>query len=107
MKRTWKRINEEKGKTKHGTNIQSLVIDNNVIMDQKIIANILNNYFLSTADTINSDNNKHINTSITNPVTYLLNNFRRPFTKMSWQYASTYEIKKIIKSLRTKKYMWI
>ena len=96
MKSTWKIINKEKGKTKHGTDIQSLVIDNNVIMNQKIITNTLNNYFLSIADSINLDNNKHINTGITNPVTYLLNNFKRLFTKMSWQYASTYEIEKLL-----------
>ena len=28
MKCTWKKINEEKGKTRHGTDIQSLVTDN-------------------------------------------------------------------------------
>jgi len=39
---------------------------------------------------------------MTNPINYLTNNFRRPFPKISWQYASTYEIEKIIKSLRTK-----
>jgi hypothetical protein len=107
MKSTWKIINEEKGKTKHAMDTQSLVTDNNVIIDWELITNTLNDYFLSIADSINLDTNKHINTSITNPITYLLNNFKRPFTKMSWQYASTYEIKKIIKSLRTKKYMWI
>jgi hypothetical protein len=90
IKSTWKIINEEKGKTKHGTNIQYLVIDNNVIMNQNKITNTLNNYFLSLADSINSDKNKHINTSITSRVTYLSNSFRRPFIKMSWQYASTY-----------------
>jgi hypothetical protein len=35
MKSTWKIINEEKGKTKHGTDIQFLAIDNNAIMNQK------------------------------------------------------------------------
>ena len=39
---------------------------------------------------------------MTNPINYLTNNFRRPFAKISWQYASTYEIEKIMKSLRTK-----
>ncbi|GFG28533.1 hypothetical protein Cfor_03643, partial [Coptotermes formosanus] len=48
-----------------------------------------------------SDNNKHINASISNPITYLQNNFRS-FTKINWQYASTYELEKIIKSLKTK-----
>jgi hypothetical protein len=102
MKSTWTKINEKKGKTKHNTDIQSLVTDNNVLMNQNKISNTLNNYFLSIADSINSDNNKHINTSTTNPITYLSSSFRRLFSKMSWQYTSTYEIEKIIKSLRTK-----
>ena len=102
MKSTWKIKNEEKGKTKHSTDLQSLVTDNNVIMDQKIITNTRNNYILSIADSINLDNNKHINTGITSPITYLLNNLKRPFTEMSWQHASTYEIEKIFNSLRTK-----
>jgi len=102
MKTTWKIINEEKGKTKSSIDIQYLVINNNVIMNQNKIANIFNNYFISIAGTVNADNNKHINTSMTNPINYLTNNFRRPFPKISWQYASTYEIEKINKSLRTK-----
>jgi len=96
MKSTWKIINEEKGKTKHNTDIQSLVTANNVIMNQNKIVNTLNSYFLSIADSVNSDNNKHINTIITSPFTYLSNGFRRPFTIMSWQYACTYETEKII-----------
>ena len=94
MKSTWKIISEEKGKTKSGIDIQSLVMNSNVIVNQNKTANIFNNYFISTADTVNSDNNKHINTSITNPINYITNNFRRPFPKISWQYASTHEIKK-------------
>jgi len=89
--------NEEKGKTKSCIDIQSLVINNHVIMNQNKIANIFNNYFISKGDTINSDNNKHINTSMTNPINYLTKNFRRPFPKISWQYASTYEIEKNFK----------
>ena len=84
------------GGTKHSTDSQSLVTHDNVIMNQNKIANTLNIYFLSIADSVNSDNNKHINTIITNPITYLSHSFRRPFTKMRWQYACTYEIKKII-----------
>jgi len=102
MKSTWKIINEEKGETKSGVDIQSLVINNNVIINQNKIANIFNNNLLSVADIDNSDNNKHINTSMTNPINSLTNNFRRPFAKISWQHAITYQIEKIVKSLRTK-----
>jgi hypothetical protein len=41
MKSTWKIINEEKGKTKNDTDIKSLVINNNVIMNQNKIAKFL------------------------------------------------------------------
>ena len=68
MKSTWKIISEEKGKTKSTIDIQSLVINNDVIMNQNKIANIFNSHFISIADTVNSDNNRHINTSMTNPI---------------------------------------
>ena len=97
MKSTWKIKNEEKGKTKGGVDIQSLVINNSVIINQNKIANIFNNSFISFANTVNSDNNKRINKSMTNPINYLTNNFRRLFPQIIWQYASTYEIEKIIK----------
>jgi hypothetical protein len=102
MKSMWKIINEEKGKTQQGTDIPSLVIDNTEIRNQKKIANTFNNYFLSIADLTNRNNNNYTNTQINNPINYLLNSFKRPFTEISWQYASTYEIAKIIKSFKTK-----
>jgi len=83
MKSTWKIINEEKGKTKSSIDIQSIVTNNNVIINQNKIANIFNNHFISIADTVNSDNNKHVYTSMTHPINYLTNNFRRPFPKIS------------------------
>ena len=72
MKSTWKIINAEKGTQKHCTDIQSLMIDNYVIMNQNTIAETFNSYFLSIADSINTDNNKHVNTA--NPINYLSNN---------------------------------
>ena len=83
MKSTWKIINEEKGKTNSSIDIQSLIINNNVIMNQNKIANIFNNSFISIANTVNSDNNKHVNKSMTNTINYLTNNFRRPFPNIS------------------------
>ena len=50
-------------------------------MNQNKIANIFNNYFISIADTVNADNNKHINTSMTNPINCLTNNLKDPFQK--------------------------
>jgi len=112
--------------------IQSLLIDNNIIKNQNKIASTLNplnaelnpichvlalleahhilhvsrirvnNYFLSIADSINTDINKHIHSDRFNPINYLSNSFRRTISNISRQYASTYEIEKIIKALKTK-----
>jgi hypothetical protein len=106
MKSTWEIINEERGKAKKGIDVQSLIIDNNEITNQNQIANIFNNYFLSIMDTINSNNNNHRNTNMTYPINYLENSFRKPFANIHWQYTSTYEITKIIKSLKTKNSCW-
>jgi hypothetical protein len=36
------------------------------------------------------------------PSNYLINNFNNMFSTINWKYATTYEINKIIKSLKTK-----
>jgi len=37
-----------------------------------------------------------------NPYKYMINNFNSTFPRTNWNYATTYEIVKIIKSLKTK-----
>jgi hypothetical protein len=69
MKSTWKIINEEKGKTKQDIGIHSIMVDNKVIMNQNKIANTFNKYFLSIANSVISDHNKHISSSSINPIT--------------------------------------
>jgi Notch-like protein len=71
-------------------------------MNQKKIANLFNNYILSMADFINTDNNKAKNFSSINQINYLTKYYSKPFAKINWQYASTSEIGKIIKSLKSK-----
>jgi len=66
--------------------------------NQNTIANIFNRYFLSIAESLNSGNNKHTNIKEPNPIRYLINSSHWPFPKMSYHYASTYEIEKIIES---------
>ena len=39
---------------------------------------------------------------MTKSINYLANSFRKPFTRINWQYTSTYETGKMIKSLSTK-----
>jgi hypothetical protein len=59
MRNTWKIKNEEKGTTKSGNDIQSLVINNKIIMNQNEIANTINNYCITISDTLQPDN-KHL-----------------------------------------------
>jgi len=66
MKSTWKIINNEKGTTQHDMSVPSLVMNEKIITNQKEIANLFNNYFLSVADSINVDNNKAKNSSMIN-----------------------------------------
>ena len=97
---TWKVINTETGKSKQSTEIQSLMIDNNEIRNQKEIAITMNNYFLSVADSIITDISKRVDTA--GSIKYLSDNFKKPFTTMNWHYATTYETEKVIKSLKSK-----
>jgi hypothetical protein len=101
MKSTWEIINAERRKARKGIDIQSLIIDNNKTVNKTEVANVFNNYFLSIADATNSNNN-HRDTNMTNPINYLANSFRKPTANIHGQYTSTYEITKIIKSLKTK-----
>jgi hypothetical protein len=99
---TWKIINYKNGKPSCTNNTISLRINNKEVNNQNKITNIFNNYFLSIADSINSDNNKHTNLKVPNPISYLINSVHRTFPKMKWHYTSTYEIRNIIKSLKSK-----
>ena len=102
MATTWKIINHENGKSSHSNKTVPLRIENKEVTNQNKIANMFNNYFLSIAVTLTSGNNKHTNIKEPNPISYLLNSFHQPFPKMKWDYASTYEIGQIIKSLKSK-----
>ena len=67
------------------------------------IANTFNYYFSTVAD-IAFGNIKGNNDSKDNmgPSNYLITNLNNTFSRINWKYATTYEINKIIKSLKTK-----
>jgi hypothetical protein len=50
MKSTWRIINEEKGKPKPNGDIQTLILDNKLISNQKEIADTFNRYFITIAE---------------------------------------------------------
>ena len=102
MKSTWKIINREKGTKHQDTTVNTLTIDDSTIANQSIIANAFNNYFSTVADSIMTDKKQDITSSRKNPIDYLYKFYGKPFCKMKWQYASTHEIRKIIKTLKSK-----
>jgi hypothetical protein len=72
--------------------------------DRGHIANAFNEYFSSVAQTIIDDLNKDNNGSLTNvnPLHYLDSRYNSTFENIRWHYTSIAEIRKIIKSLKTK-----
>jgi hypothetical protein len=102
VKSTSRIINEEKGNIKRNKGIHFIMIGKKVVTNQEKIATAFNKYFLSIADSIIPENNNHANKEIVNPINYLVNTFSRPFNKIHWKYATSYEIEKIIRSLKTK-----
>jgi len=56
-------------------------MDTNAEMNLSKIADNFNKYFISVADSINSDNNKNVNSNVNYPLQYLLNSFRHLFEK--------------------------
>jgi len=102
IKSTWKIINSESGITHQDTSIPLLKLLHKLIANQHKIANLFNSYFLSVADSINGNMNKDVNLTMNNPISYLFKYYKKLFDKINWQYASTYEIRNIIKSLKPK-----
>jgi hypothetical protein len=70
----------------------------------KEITNTFNDYFSTVADTVIGNIKMGDNDSKDNmdPSKYLITNFNNTFSKMNWKYAKTYEINKILKSLKPK-----
>jgi hypothetical protein len=102
VKSTWRIINEEKGNIKRNEGINSIIIGKKVVTNQEKIATAFNKYFLTIADSIIPENNNHTNNEIVNPINHLVNTFSRPFNKINWKYATSYESEKIIRSSKTK-----
>ena len=99
----WKIIKTETSKT-NKLGVQLLKMNNNTVTDNHVmIANTLNKYLISVADSdinnVKSGNNDHENN--TDHIKYLFNSISHPFPNIQWFYTSTGEIENIIKYLKT------
>ena len=72
--------------------------------DPQAIANTSNDYYLTAVDNVtrNIVNGNNDSRDNMDPSNYLINNFNSMFSRINWKYPTTYEINKIIKSLKTK-----
>jgi hypothetical protein len=62
---------------------------------------LFNNFFSSIADIIRSDKNVGLTNNSQNSMEYLHKAYTYPFTTLKWDYASTYEVKQIIRNLES------
>jgi hypothetical protein len=85
--------------------IHSIQNKDTVISEPQQIADTFINHFISIANTICSTVKNDKNETSTNKtyLNYFNNSFKKPFSKIKWNYVTTYEVTKIIKSLKQKK----
>ena len=100
MRTTWHIINEEKGLTRRNILTNKIIHKNKPITNLNIIANLFNNHFLSMADLVNIYKIKDINPHIDNSMKYLNKHSDKSFSNITWKYATTHKIEKIVKSLK-------
>jgi hypothetical protein len=105
IKTAWEIIKKENGKNYNMNEIHSIQNKDTVINEPRQIADTFNNYFISIANTICATVTNDKNETSTNKtyLKYLNNIFKKPFSKIKWNYVTTYEVIKIIKSLKEKK----
>jgi hypothetical protein len=104
IKTTWSVIKRETGYKIHNKEPQAIKVDNTIIREKETIANVFNEHFSTIEQTIlkdlNEDNNNH--ESSFDPLNYLEHSYSSSFENIRWHYTTTAEIKKIIKTLKTK-----
>jgi hypothetical protein len=105
IKATWNIIKTITGKSTNNIEVQLLNIKGKITDNYHLIADSLNNYFLTIVGKINSNNAKSdhfIEFDIDKHPSYLLQVFPTPFPEIKFKLTSTKEIENIIKSLKRK-----
>jgi len=97
---TWDIIRKITNNSKSNHAILLINIDGKLCSNNHIIANTLNNYFISLPDKVYIINSKQINKSPN--VSYIYEVFKQPFPNIKLTSITTKEIKDIIKSLQWK-----
>jgi len=111
VKTTWGIINKESGKSKKRSEIQAVNVEGKKITDQQTIAETFKEYFVATAENVKgqSKNNftKDDNDNMDSHTSFIEQAFTKPYPSMESKCTTTEETERIIKSLKTKKLIWV
>ena len=100
---TWNIVKNITNKENTSHNIQKMNINNTESSNPFTIANAFNSYFTSVAENINNINHSNIHSKEKNdPISYLKSNFNLITSQIRLKNTSTYEVNKIIHSLKSK-----
>jgi hypothetical protein len=102
MKASWNIIKKEKGNVQDKSNATQIVFEDRTITNQKKIANLFNDYFLSMANQNNINKHKDSEQFKQTIATYFTETNQNSYPNIIWHYASIQEIDNIIRSFKTK-----
>jgi len=102
-KTTWNIVRTITNNKNTTNNITTMNVNNQLSSNPQITANAFNIYFLSVAENLLTGNapGSHTTNNI-DPLTYLRQNFNHTFTPLILKNTTTYEIDKIIHSIKSK-----
>ena len=111
MKTTWGIINKETGRNKKRSEMQALNNQSRKITDQQTTAETFNEYFVAIAEHVKRQSKNNLtnddNNSIDNHTHFMEKDFNQPYPSMECKCTTTKETEQIIKSLKTKKLIWV
>ena len=100
LRALWNTVNKEKGNNQNKSKPTLINDDNKIITNKKKIANLFNNHFILKPSVNGHNQNSERNRFICNSDTNSNDNNQRTVPNITWHYASTYELDKIIRSLK-------
>src|SRR5215469_18643825 len=101
MKATWDIINREKGNTQFSSLTKEIAHEGNIISDQTKIANLFNKCILLNSAGTRQCIDNNVKLDIKNSIEFLNRQYEKPFPAIKWQFTSTQEIIKAIRTLKT------
>jgi hypothetical protein len=104
MKTIWEIVKKETGIKNCSHKVQALEMNSVKVTNQDVIVNSFYNYFVSITDKITENLNSKIadQDSMTNSINLMKKSATNRCPIINWSYTSTAEVKRIIKSLKSK-----